>query len=132
MRRIVKDRGSDFGESGLRRVLVARLLMTGEKMGARGEKKSAAATALRATSATATSAGAAAQGTPPRLPPAASILGSGSAPPRVVGCVRWSSLFRVWASGCVSVGGREGRDGGGWQARPCGAWELLLPLASLD
>lgn len=89
----------------------ARLLMTGENMGARGEKMSAAATALRASTATTT---AAARGTPPRLPPAASISGSGSgsAPPRVVGCVRWSSLFRVWAGGCV-LSGREGRQGRG-------------------
>lgn len=68
-------------EAGVGRVLCRRrrrrLLMTGEKMGARGEKKSAAATALRARSATATTtagAGAAAQGTLARLPPAASIL----------------------------------------------------------
>lgn len=62
----VKGREAGVGRVLCRRRRRRRLLMTGEKMGARGEKKSAAATALRARSATATTtagAGAAAQGT---------------------------------------------------------------------
>lgn len=138
-------------EAGVGRVLCRRrrrrLLMTGEKMGARGEKKSAAATALRARSATATTtagAGAAAQGTLARrsiledqghftarwISRAFPGLGGLDSAPRL-GAGRLCSFRSSSLSfGCV-LSGREGKGRGrlAGAARPCVGELLCLALS---
>jgi hypothetical protein len=145
----VKGREAGVGRVLCRRRRRRRLLMTGEKMGARGEKKSAAATALRARSATATTtagagAGAAAQGTLARrsiledqghftarwISRAFPGLGGLDSAPRL-GAGRLCSFRSSSLSfGCV-LSGREGKGRGrlAGAARPCVGELLFLALA---
>lgn len=143
----VKGREAGVGRVLCRRRRRRRLLMTGEKMGARGEKKSAAATALRARSATATTtagAGAAAQGTLARrsiledqghftarwISRAFPGLGGLDSAPRL-GAGRLCSFRSSSLSfGCV-LSGREGKGRGrlAGAARPCVGELLCLALS---